>query len=175
MANTSQVSVYSRFELTLAGSKDGNPFVDVEFGAVFKNQIREIRVTGFHDGDGIYKVRFMPDEPGRWQYVTFSNIPGLDKKNGEFTCTPALSGKHGPVRVADQFHFSYADGTHYTPIGTTCYAWTHQGDALELQTLETLHEASFNKIRMCVFPKHYRYNANEPPRYPFEQIGRAHV
>lgn len=169
MANTTQVSVYSRFELALAGPKDGNPFVEVEFGAVFKNQSREIRATGFYDGDGIYKVRFMPDEPGHWQYATFSNIPGLDKKNGEFTCTPALPEKHGPVKVAERFHFAYADGTPYTPIGTTCYAWAHQGDALELQTLETLREAPFNKIRMCVFPKHYRYNTNEPPRYPFER------
>ena len=38
---------------------------------------------------------------------------------------------HGPVRVRDTFHFAYADGTPYFPIGTTCYAWTHQGDALE--------------------------------------------
>ena len=31
-----------------------------------------------------------------------------------------------------------------------------------------LTDAPFNKMRMCVFPKHYRFNQNEPPTYPFE-------
>ena len=67
------------------------------------------------------------------------------------------------------FHFAYADGTPYYPFGTTCYAWTHQGDALEEQTLETFKERAFNKMRMCVFPKHYPFNHNEPVYYPFER------
>ena len=36
------------------------------------------------------------------------------------------------------------------------------GDAVQEQTLETLKKAPFNKIRMCVFPKDYAYNENEP-------------
>ncbi|MCK4748361.1 MAG: DUF5605 domain-containing protein, partial [Bacteroidales bacterium] len=52
-------------------------------------------------------------------------------------------------------------------IGTTCYAWVHQTDVLQEQTLETLKETPFNKMRMCVFPKDYNYNKNEPPFYPF--------
>jgi hypothetical protein len=47
------------------------------------------------------------------------------------------------------------------------YAWNHQGDALEEQTLATLKDSPFNKIRMCVFPKHYSFNENEPVYYPF--------
>ncbi len=54
-------------------------------------------------------------------------------------------------------------------VGTTCYAWTHQGDELEEQTLKTLKTAPFNKLRMCVFPKHYGWNENEPVYYPFER------
>jgi hypothetical protein len=53
-------------------------------------------------------------------------------------------------------------------LGTTCYAWHHQGDALEAQTLTTLAASPFNKIRMCVFPKRYNWNTNEPPLYPFD-------
>ncbi|KPK41479.1 MAG: hypothetical protein AMJ65_09385 [Phycisphaerae bacterium SG8_4] len=41
------------------------------------------------------------------------------------------------------------------------------GDELEEQTLETLKTASFNKMRMCVLPKTYSYNKNEPQYYPF--------
>jgi len=40
---------------------------------------------------------------------------------------------------------------------------------MEEQTLATLRKASFNKLRVCVFPKHYPWNKNEPPLYPFER------
>jgi len=61
----------------------------------------------------------------------------------------------------------YANGKPYWQIGTTCYAWVHQTEELQSQTLETLKETPFNKLRMCVFPKDYNYNKNEPPFYPF--------
>ena len=66
------------------------------------------------------------------------------------------------------FSFRHADGTRCLPLGTTCYAWTHQGDELEETTLQTLAGAPWTKVRMCVFPKSMVYNENEPPRYPFE-------
>ena len=35
--------------------------------------------------------------------------------------------------------------------------------------MQTLSQAPFNKIRMCVFPKHYDFNHNEPKYYAFEK------
>jgi hypothetical protein len=81
--------------------------------------------------------------------------------------TAPTGNNFGPVRVSNTFHFVYADGELYKPIGTTCYAWTHQTEALQERTLETLRSSPFNKIRMCFFPKHYAYNENEPELYPF--------
>jgi hypothetical protein len=40
---------------------------------------------------------------------------------------------------------------------------------MEEQTLQTLQSGPFNKIRMCVFPKHYRFNANEPGLFAFQK------
>jgi hypothetical protein len=40
---------------------------------------------------------------------------------------------------------------------------------LQRETLETLRTAPFNKLRMCLFPKSYEYNHNEPELYPFER------
>jgi hypothetical protein len=37
------------------------------------------------------------------------------------------------------------------------------------QTLDTLHDGPFNKLRMCVFPKRYIYNADEPELHAFAQ------
>ena len=127
-------------------------------------------MSGFYDGDATYRVRFMPDTEGAWTYVTRSNLSALDGVTGEFRCTPPTGSNHGPVRVIDAYHFAYEDGTPYHPVGTTCYVWNHQGDALEQQTLATLKQAPFNKLRMCVFPKRYAFNHNEPPIYPFERL-----
>lgn len=157
------------FEVALDGPRDGNPFVDVQVGATFRHKHREIVVDGFYDGNGVYRVRFMPDTVGEWSYETFSNVGALAEQSSSFTCTEASTGNHGPVYVHNKFHFAYADGTPHISIGTTCYAWAHQGDELEEQTLETLKSAPFNKMRMCVFPKHYRFNANEPVYFAFER------
>ena len=46
--------------------------------------------------------------------------------------------------------------------------WELQSDELIEQTLETLKNGAFNKIRFCVFPKHYDYNLGEPRSYPYE-------
>jgi hypothetical protein len=155
------------YEIQLHGPSGGNPFIDVEIGARFEYGHRTVDVDGFYDGDGVYRIRFMPDTTGEWTYTTHSNRPELNGKSGHFRCTPASPGNHGPVRVRNTYHFSYEDGTPYVPVGTTCYAWAHQGDRLEEETLHTLRSAPFNKLRMCVFPKSYVYNTNEPVYYPF--------
>ena len=110
----------------------------------------------------------MPDMEGSWRFVTHSNLAALANQQGSFECAPPSENNRGPVRVIDQGHFAYADGAPYHPVGTTCYVWNLQGDALEEETLKTLEQAPFNKMRMCVFPKCYSFNLNEPPCYPFE-------
>lgn len=162
------VERWGRFELSLNGPAAGNPFLDVSFAATFSNGNSEFVVDGFYDGDGVYRVRFMPDAEGEWTFETTSNASELAGRRGRFRCTPPSKSNHGPVHVANMYHFAYADGTPYRPVGTTSYAWTHQGDALESLTLKTLEASPFNKIRMCVFPKNYAFNDVEPPRYPFE-------
>ena len=165
------VERWGRFELSLDGPRDGNPFVDVELSATFTQGDRSLATLGFYDGNGAYRVRFMPTEIGTWSYVTTSNAPALDGKRGTFAATAPTGNNHGPVRVANTFHFAHADGTPHRSIGTTAYAWTHQGEPLESQTLDALRAGPFNKIRMCVFPKNYAFNDVEPVRYPYEGTG----
>lgn len=85
---------------------------------------------------------------------------------GTFAVGPAKKGACGPVR-AEGIHFVYDDGTPGYFFGTTVYAMLHQEDALIDETLETLQNAPFNKIRLCVFPKHYEYSHYDPKYYPF--------
>ena len=166
---TATTAKWDIFELVLQGPADGNPFVDVALSATFMQANRAVEVPGFYDGDGVYRVRFMPDNEGTWRYETRSTAADLDGKGGSFDCVAAAPGDHGPVRVRGQFHFAHADGTAFFPFGTTCYAWTHQPLSMQAETLATLARARFNKIRMAVFPKHYLFNENEPLYRAFEQ------
>ncbi len=172
-ANQTQVQRWDIFELRLNGPETGNPFLEVSLKALFQFKNRTIECSGFYDGDGVYRIRFMPDTPGTWRYRIESSAGELAGREGEFQCVEASGSNHGPVGIRSRYHFAYADGTAFHPIGTTCYAWVHQGEELEKNTLATLRTAPFNKIRMCVFPKHYAFNENEPPRHIFEVVSSA--
>ena len=158
------------FEVALKGPTNGNPFVDRNFTAKFSQGYDSIEVPGFYDGNGVYRVRFMPGKQGAWSYQTVSDTPELNGKTGEFTVTPPSAANRGPVHVTNTFHFAYADGKPYKQLGTTVYAWVHQPEDLQEQTLKTLAAAPFNKLRLCVFPKRYNWNTNEPLLYPFEGV-----
>jgi PelA/Pel-15E family pectate lyase len=165
LAQAAPVERWSSTDIELAGPSAGNPFMEVDLSATFRQGTRSIKVPGFYDGEGKYKIRFMPDQVGTWTYETHSNRPELSGKAGTLDVSAASTGNHGPVGVKGTHHFAYADGTPFWQVGTTSYAWTHQTDALQAQTLATLAKAPFNKMRMAVFPNHD--DKNQPPRYPF--------
>ena len=162
-----QVQQWKRFEIVLTHAAAGNPFTDIQLSAVFSNKDTSFTVDGFYDGNDTFRIRFMPQDIGAWTYVTKSNIKSLHNKKGGFECIPAKGDNHGLVRVSNTYHFSYADGKQYYPVGTTAYAWNHMGKALQALTLASLKNTGFNKIRMCVFPKDYNLVKEEPELFPF--------
>ena len=64
------------FEVQAAGPAEGNPFVEQWFRGVFRGQGETVAVDGFYDGDGVYKVRFMPSFVGEYTYETEGSFPG---------------------------------------------------------------------------------------------------
>jgi len=143
---------WGMLEIALKGPMGGNPFMDVTVSAVFESGGKTVEVPGFYDGDGIYRIRFMPDRIVRGRWRTKSNAAELDGKTGSFDAAPPAHGNHGPVVVANTFHFAYSDGTPCWPLGTTSYACIHQSDARIAETLKTLAASPFNKLRVAVFP-----------------------
>lgn len=141
------------FDLALSGPAAGNPFRDVNFSATFTSSGASVTAAGFYDGGGTYRVRFMPDQPGEWRYTTASDTPELNGRTGAFTVIKPSPGNHGPVRVAHTYHFAYADGTPYKPIGTTAYSWVNGTEAQQDLTVRTLAASPFNKIRMEILPR----------------------
>ncbi len=164
----SSTELWGRYEVVLNYAAAGNAFTEVKLSAVFSNGDTSINVTGFYDGGTTFCIRFMPVKAGNWQYKTISNIKVLNNKQGSFQCINSGSGNHGPVAVSKTYHFSYADGKNYYPVGTTAYAWNHMSEGLQKMTLESLQKSGFNKIRMCVFPKNYDLVVEEPGLYPFQ-------
>jgi|WetSurMetagenome_2_1015567.scaffolds.fasta_scaffold00002_75 hypothetical protein len=162
-----KVEEWDRFEVSYKYVSKGNNFNDVKLSATFKCNDSAFNVSGFYDGDNIFRIRFMPQETGSWSFRTKSNIPELNNKKGSFECVTASGNNHGIVRVNGTYNFIYADGKHYYPFGTTAYAWTHMGNELQELTLKSLKESGFNKVRMCVFPKNYDLVKEEPELYPY--------
>ena len=164
---TKDVERWGVFEVRIIGPTQGNPFVDYEVKGVFTGKNEKKEVVGFYDGEGIYVVRFMPSFIGAYTVEITSNFSEecyLDS----FNVYEPMPGNHGPVHVANTYHFAYEDGTPYYPVGTTCYVWTMQPPELQHKTLQTLANGYFNKIRFCILPKHYDYNLHEPISYPYE-------
>ena len=151
MFNLKKVEKYGLFELRIQGAED--------FSATFSQDGESIEIKGCEINERETAVRFMPRRKGVWHYRA-------GDLQGEFLCVPNTGKNHGPVE-RNGYHFRYADGSAYFPIGTTCYAWIHQTPELITQTLESLENSPFNKIRMLVFPKDMPYNKNDPDLYPF--------
>lgn len=112
----------------------------------FEKDGRTGYARAFDDG-GRMTARFVPDEPGSWEY----EVEGVADRSGSFVCVAADPGQHGPVR-SDGLRFRYADGSPYVPIGTTAMWWHEQCPARRAETLASLSEAGFTKVRMSVLP-----------------------
>lgn len=97
---------------------------------------RMITCRGFWDGGRTWRVRFQPELPGRWVWVSSADDvldPGLHGLSGEFTVSPPPAGvpeqqRHGGIlRVsADASHLTYADGTPFFWLADTWWGMPDQ-------------------------------------------------
>lgn len=110
------ISQNSSMEIILRGpesdgnNKAANPFkiqVDVTFSGPGG---QEFRVPAFFDGDGlggfqgnIWKVRFRPETPGIWSFVSASQEAQLAGYGGEFEVAPLAGDLTNPQGMPDDF------------------------------------------------------------------------
>lgn len=170
-----RIEKWDVFEITLKGTSSGNPFVGTTLTGRFSNGDKVYEQEGYYDGNGIYKIRFMPDKEGTWTYVTNSNKRELENNKGSFECTSPSAKNHGPVRVQGSYHFQYEDGKPFFPFGTTIYEWPFQDAQTKAQTLETLKSGPFNKVRFLAVPPYKDRYVEGPLKisvFPFEGTSR---
>ncbi len=125
------IAKWGRFEHSFKSTVlYSNAVQDVSLRVVFKSPLGETNeVGGFWDGGRTWRVRFSPDQPGRWKFRTLCSDKtndGLHNEFGEFICTAATGenrfAKHGPVRLArDQRHLEHADGTPFFWLADTVW------------------------------------------------------
>jgi hypothetical protein len=130
-AKTAVVPKWSRFEQSFKSRfVYSNAVQEVSLRVVFTSPLGETsEVDGFWDGGKTWRVRFAPDQPGRWKFRTVCSDganDGLFDQSGEFMCTAAIGltrfEKHGPVRVArDHRHLEHVDGTPFFWLADTVW------------------------------------------------------
>ena len=126
------IAKWGRFEQSFKSSVAySNAVQDASLSVLFTSPLGDTsRVDGFWDGGKTWRVRFSPDQPGRWTFKTTCSDTanfGLHDQTGAFLCTAATGltrfHKHGPVRVArDRRHLEHADGTPFFWLADTVWS-----------------------------------------------------
>jgi hypothetical protein len=141
-------------ELSARGrSSVANPFRDAALVGEFLSPSGKTNVIdGFHDGDDLWRLRFVPDEEGDWRYLLRGEGVQI-LEQGKLRCTPAKP--HGFIRLHPQSPYAFAreDGTPFFPMGDTCYGLFDDSPItpeLRAEYLKTRRAQRFNFVRMTV-------------------------
>jgi Protein of unknown function (DUF4038)/Domain of unknown function (DUF5060)/Putative collagen-binding domain of a collagenase len=134
------VAQWTRFEAEFTSAVESypNPLQDVRVEVDFTSPSgRTMTIEAFWDGFRIWRVRFSPEERGRWTYRTRSSQEkdaGLHNLTGAFECV-AYRGRnplyaHGALRVSgDRHYLTYTDGTPFFWLGDTAWNGVLKADA----------------------------------------------
>src|ERR1043166_8083102 len=130
-SEVSSIPKWDRFEKSFESNVSyGNAPQEASLQVVFVSPSGENKRTyGFWDGGSTWRVRFAPDQEGKWTFKTIcsdENNKGLHSQSGAFTCTVPRGktrfSQHGPVGIsADQRYLAHQDQTPFFWLGDT--AW----------------------------------------------------
>jgi hypothetical protein len=130
-AANSIVEQWTRFEDTFQSSRDyNNPVQDTKVTVEFTSPSGNKRMfLAFWDGNRVWRVRFSPDEPGKWTYKTLCsdrNNKGLHNQAGSFQCEKYRGVlplyRYGELRLSDnRRYFVHADGTPFFWLADTVW------------------------------------------------------
>ena len=102
-----KIGKWEIFETVIVNRKEyDDPFREVSLMALFTGPGgKEIPVRGFYAGNNVWKIRFMPDQEGKWKYVArFSD--GVLSKKGSLICE--ASDVPGTIKLYNDNPFWFA-------------------------------------------------------------------
>ncbi|MDF7801998.1 DUF5060 domain-containing protein [Pontiellaceae bacterium B1224] len=161
------VPLYRVFETSISNTNSyTNKFTEVELEAVFTAPSgSNILWRGFFDGDGsgggdfnsgsIWKLRFMPDEIGSWNY-TFSWTDGTSGGSGSFLCVSNGAGKGVIQAYQDNPHWFAYNGTE--PVFLKSYHLYYEGlfhhdiSWTATNVYQQFIDEGYNHLQIYLFP-----------------------
>ena len=175
-ATADRVGQYRLFEAEVVNDNTyDNKFTDVELLVVYKSPSgKEWAFGGFFDGDGqgngdkstgnIWKMRFMPDEVGTWEY-SYEWSDGTPGGTGTFESTEENAGKGIIQAYAENPHWFAYNGTE--PVWLKSYYETgHSGIAQDFDWMtdnvfQPLVDNGYNHLQvnwlmsLCCYNQYY--------------------
>jgi len=152
-------------DFILHAKATGNPF-DVPVAAeVSGPNAMRMRIPGFYDGDGIWKVRFSPAATGNWTLRTVSPVAEL---NGRVEESLAVANRnpniHGALQIdpTHPFHFRFQDGTRFFLMGYEA-DWLWGADMLDpsrklmRRLIDQISARGFNYVLVNVYAHDTRW------------------
>jgi hypothetical protein len=160
------IEQYGSHDFSFAAPVTGNPF-DVDLAGEFSGPGGVLlRVPGFDDGNGQWKVRFSPTRTGEWSMRTIASLAALDgKTESGIVCVPnRQSNVHGGLRVdpAHPHHFIYEDGARYFLLGYEA-DWLWGADMLDPERrvmhrlIDQMTSRGFNHVMVNVYAHDTRW------------------
>jgi hypothetical protein len=153
-----EVQVYDFIEITLNVRNPGkiNPFTQATVRGQFQREgDKPVTVDGFCDAEdgSVFRVRFMPSQPGPYQYSVDYQQPGVQQTHrGSFRAV--ASKRRGPVRVDREhpWHFVWeGTGEHYFFNGTTAFLLLGWDDEAVIRAcLDRFARYQVNRVRVLL-------------------------
>ena len=131
LAADNVVEQWTRFEEMFTSSKDyDNPVQDIKVKVEFTSPGKNNRtLLAFWDGGRLWRVRFSPDEAGRWTYKTIcsdESNTGLHNRTGSFQCQKYRGNlplfRRGELLLSgNRLYIEHADGTPFFWLADTVW------------------------------------------------------
>ena len=161
------------FEAAFEGPATGIPSSMSRSTSSSRHENREVAAPGFYDGEGVYRVRFMPDAEGEWTYRTRSNVAALNGLSRRVRCGAAGGGQSRPGPRAQPLPFRLCRRHALLPLRHHLLRLdAPAARRCSARRSRRCEPRGFNKLRMAVFPKHYAFNENEPLHDIYERRRR---
>jgi hypothetical protein len=155
-SNADSIGLYNKFEIGLnIKAEFDNPFdpaqIDITCSFTAPSGKQWV-IHGFYDNSRftLWKIRFAPDETGRWTYTI-----RITDKNGTtnvaskfFTVVPSTFG--GPLGIApNKRYLQYADGKSFYGVG---FWYNDGGGQVKTEVLDQLRDLGVNFIASFITP-----------------------
>ena len=152
-AKTPSLGQWERFDMPVQNTKEyDDPYTDVALNVAYKRPDgTTVDFWGFYDGGTTWRIRFMPDQIGTWEYeAAFSDgSPGI---SGSFNCVE--SSIPGMIAKDEQnpLWFGFKGGNHCLirsfHVGDGFFA-TNCSDARRREFLSWAQEQGYNMLSIA--------------------------